>query len=107
MTDKITNWTKSDDAKVEDAIRCGASRRDLLKLMLASGVALSAGGVVFGRATSAVAATPVSGGHFKATRHRVFKPPVDQLNQDRLSLVLFNSSLGSLRMTPAYSMSNF
>lgn len=66
MTDKITNWTKSDDARVEDAIRRGASRRDLLKMMLASGVALSAGGAVFGRAQQAVAATPVSGGHFKA-----------------------------------------
>ncbi|KAH7139574.1 hypothetical protein B0J11DRAFT_421674 [Dendryphion nanum] len=43
----------------------------------------------------------VSGGHFKATRHRVFKPPVDQLQQERLSLVLFNSSVGDLRMTPA------
>ncbi|KAJ4354640.1 uncharacterized protein N0V89_006377 [Didymosphaeria variabile] len=44
----------------------------------------------------------VSGGHFKATRHRVFKPPVDQLQQERLSLVLFNSSLGEMRMSPAY-----
>jgi isopenicillin N synthase-like dioxygenase len=43
----------------------------------------------------------VSGGHFKATRHRVFKPPVDQLHQERLSLVLFNSSVGDLRMAPA------
>jgi hypothetical protein len=43
----------------------------------------------------------VSGGHFKATRHRVFKPPVDQLDQERLSLVLFNSSIGDLRMTEA------
>jgi isopenicillin N synthase-like dioxygenase len=43
----------------------------------------------------------VSGGHFKATRHRVYKPPVDQLDQERLSLVLFNSSVGELRMTPA------
>lgn len=43
----------------------------------------------------------VSGGHFKATRHRVFKPPVDQRNSERLSLVLFNSSVGDLRMTPA------
>ncbi|KAL4798595.1 hypothetical protein BDV19DRAFT_396511 [Aspergillus venezuelensis] len=43
----------------------------------------------------------VSGGHFKATRHRVFKPPVDQLNEERLSLVLFNSSVGDLRMQPA------
>lgn len=42
----------------------------------------------------------VSGGHFKATRHRVFKPPVDQLSQQRLSLVLFNSSVGDLRMSP-------
>ncbi|KAK4540665.1 hypothetical protein LTR36_008996 [Oleoguttula mirabilis] len=45
----------------------------------------------------------VSGGHFKATRHRVFKPPVDQLHEERLSLVLFNSSVGDLRMEPAYS----
>ncbi|KAG7531027.1 hypothetical protein FFLO_04638 [Filobasidium floriforme] len=43
----------------------------------------------------------VSGGHFKATRHRVFRPPADQLHEERLSLVLFNSSLGNLRMTPA------
>ncbi|KAJ5910695.1 gibberellin 3-beta hydroxylase [Penicillium tannophilum] len=27
----------------------------------------------------------VSGGHFKATRHRVFKPPVDQIHEERLS----------------------
>lgn len=43
----------------------------------------------------------VSGGHFKATRHRVFRPPADQLQQERLSLVLFNSSVGDLRMGPA------
>jgi isopenicillin N synthase-like dioxygenase len=45
----------------------------------------------------------VSGGHFKATRHRVYRPPVDQLQEERLSLVLFNSSVGDLRMTPAAS----
>jgi peptide/nickel transport system substrate-binding protein len=66
MTDKITNWTKADDAMVENAIRRGATRRDLLKLMLAGGVAASAGGIVLGRASQAVAATPVSGGAFKA-----------------------------------------
>ncbi|WVQ81087.1 hypothetical protein IAT38_003209 [Cryptococcus sp. DSM 104549] len=43
----------------------------------------------------------VSGGHFKATRHRVYKPPADQINTERLSLVQFNSSVGDLRMTPA------
>lgn len=43
----------------------------------------------------------VSGGHFRATRHRVYKPPADQLQEERLSLVLFNSSVGDLRMQPA------
>ncbi|WP_431324056.1 ABC transporter substrate-binding protein [Rhizobium sp. YTU87027] len=66
MTDRITNWTKADDAMVENAIRRGASRRDLLKMMLAGGIAASAGGIVLGRASQAVAATPVTGGAFKA-----------------------------------------
>ena len=35
MTDKITNWTSADDAMVESAIRRGASRRELLKMLLA------------------------------------------------------------------------
>ncbi|OHV87683.1 ABC transporter substrate-binding protein [Mesorhizobium sp. ORS 3428] len=66
MTDKITNWTGADDAMVENAIRRGASRRELLKMLLAGGAAVAAGSVVLGRATQAIAATPVSGGHFKA-----------------------------------------
>ena len=45
----------------------------------------------------------VSGGHFKATKHRVYKPPADQAHEERLSIVQFNSSVGDLRMTPAAS----
>jgi peptide/nickel transport system substrate-binding protein len=66
MTDKITNWTSADDAMVENAIRRGASRRELLKMLLAGGAAVAAGSLVLGRATQAVAAEPVSGGNFKA-----------------------------------------
>lgn len=44
----------------------------------------------------------VSGGHFRATRHRVYRPPADQLHEDRLTLVLFNSSVGDLLMQPAW-----
>ncbi|MCO6179776.1 ABC transporter substrate-binding protein [Ciceribacter sp. RN22] len=66
MSDKITNWTRNDDAMVEDAIRRGATRRELLHMMLAGGVALSAGGLVLGRASNAIAATPTKGGHLKA-----------------------------------------
>ncbi|TIU31531.1 MAG: twin-arginine translocation signal domain-containing protein, partial [Mesorhizobium sp.] len=53
MTDKITNWTSADDAMVENAIRRGASRRELLKMLLAGGAAVAAGSVVLGRATQA------------------------------------------------------
>jgi len=66
MNDKITNWTSADDAMVENAIRRGATRRDLLQMLLAGGIAAAAGGAIFGRASAAFAATPVSGGSLKA-----------------------------------------
>ncbi|WP_435167519.1 ABC transporter substrate-binding protein [Falsirhodobacter sp. 1013] len=59
------NWTGRDDAMVESAIRKGATRRDLLKMLMASGVALGAGGSLLLRAGQAVAQTPVTGGHLK------------------------------------------
>ena len=61
-----TNWTRHDDALVETMIRRGASRRDLLKMLAASGVAVAAAGPLLLRATSAVAQTPTTGGHLKA-----------------------------------------
>ncbi len=59
MSEKITNWTSSDDRMIENAIRRGATRRELLQMMLMGGVAAVAGTTILGRATSAVAATPV------------------------------------------------
>lgn len=67
MTNRdITNWTGADDAMVETAIRRGASRRDLLRMFMAGGISLAAGGSILGRATAALAQTPVSGGHLRA-----------------------------------------
>ncbi|OCX59977.1 ABC transporter substrate-binding protein [Thioclava sp. SK-1] len=66
MTKTPNNWTGRDDAMVETMIRGGASRRDLLKMLMASGVGAVAGGSVFMRAGAAVAATPVSGGSLRA-----------------------------------------
>jgi peptide/nickel transport system substrate-binding protein len=63
MSDMTTNWVPGDDAMVEAAIRRGASRRDLLKIMLANGVALAAGSAILGRADRAIATTPVKGAH--------------------------------------------
>lgn len=67
MTDNtLINWTSADDAMVENAIRRGASRRDLLKMLMAGGVAMTAGSAILGRAGQALAAAPVSGGSLKA-----------------------------------------
>jgi peptide/nickel transport system substrate-binding protein len=65
MNSKNTNWTNSDDAMLENAVRQGATRRELLHMLLAGGMAMSAGTVILGRASNAVAATPVAGGHLK------------------------------------------
>ncbi|MGF1593762.1 MAG: ABC transporter substrate-binding protein [Kiloniellaceae bacterium] len=62
----ITNWTLSDDAMVENALRRGASRREILRLFLAGGLSLAAGGTILGRAATVLAATPIKGGHMKA-----------------------------------------
>ncbi|KAK5115224.1 hypothetical protein LTR85_009982 [Meristemomyces frigidus] len=43
----------------------------------------------------------VSGGHFKATKHKVTDTPADQEQCERLSLVQFNGSVGDLRLAPA------
>lgn len=72
MTDKHSqnghtqNWTSNDDAMVENAIRRGATRRELMQLLLAGGVALTAAGSIMGRASNAIAATPIKGGALRA-----------------------------------------
>ncbi len=67
MTHEIApNWTPSDDRAVEQALRRGASRRDLLQMLMAGGLGLAAGGAVLGRAGSALAQAPRRGGSVKA-----------------------------------------
>jgi peptide/nickel transport system substrate-binding protein len=66
MNHGITNWSASDDAQVERALRSGATRRDLLRMFMAGGISLAAGSTLLGRAGAAFAATPVRGGHFIA-----------------------------------------
>ena len=43
----------------------------------------------------------ISGGHFKATTHKVTDTPADQEHLERLSIVQFNASAGDLRLAPA------
>ena len=66
MTKTPTNWTGRDDAVVENMIRRGASRRDLLRMLMASGVTAAAGGSLLMKASAAVAQTPTMGGTLRA-----------------------------------------
>ncbi|GGO53540.1 peptide/nickel transport system substrate-binding protein [Roseovarius pacificus] len=66
MTKTPTNWTGRDDAAVENMIRRGASRRDLLRMLMASGVTAAAGGSLLLKASEAVAQTPTMGGTLRA-----------------------------------------
>ncbi len=63
---ETTNWTPADARIVEDALRRGATRRDLLRMLMAGGVSMAAAGTILGRADVALAQTPVKGGHMKA-----------------------------------------
>jgi len=47
--------------------------------------------------------TQITGGYVKATIHRVFSPPDDQLDADRLGLIYFSLFANSTKIVPANS----
>ncbi|MGI4795135.1 MAG: ABC transporter substrate-binding protein, partial [Janthinobacterium lividum] len=64
MPERPSTWTLADDSAVETALRHGASRRDLLRILAAGGLSLSAAGAILGQTRPAMAA-PSKGGHLK------------------------------------------
>lgn len=62
----VTNWTPRDNAMIKNAISRGATRRDLLRMLIAGGVGLTAGTTLLGKATAAFAASPKKGGSIVA-----------------------------------------
>ncbi|MBK1699156.1 ABC transporter substrate-binding protein [Rhodovibrio salinarum] len=67
MTDRVpSNWTNKHDRMVEDALRRGASRRELLQMLLAGGIGATVGGTLIGRASRVLAAEPKHGGSLRA-----------------------------------------
>ncbi|MCB8840351.1 ABC transporter substrate-binding protein [Aurantimonas sp. VKM B-3413] len=105
----VTNWTGRDDAMVEDALRRGATRRDLLRLLMASGIGLAAGGTIIGRASQAWADTPKSGGSitaagWSASTADTLDPAKGSLSTDYVRACAFYNRLtfleegGSIRM---------
>jgi peptide/nickel transport system substrate-binding protein len=57
-----SRWSRNDDSAVENAIRSGATRRDLLRMLAAGGVVAATAGTFIGSARNAVAQTPKKGG---------------------------------------------
>jgi len=55
----------SDSSAIEEAIRRGATRRDLLKMLMASGATLGLAGAMIGSARQAIAQTPKRGGSIR------------------------------------------
>ena len=67
MTDPVvTNWTRSDEARLEEAMSRCSSRCELLRGLKLCGVCLGAGSPILGRAGAALAQTPRPGGALKA-----------------------------------------
>lgn len=112
---KVTNWSGHDDRMVEDAIRRGATRRDLLKMLAAGGIGLAAGAPIVGRAANAYAATPKSGGHITAagwssSTADTLDPVKSSLSTDYVRCAAFYNRLtfldenGNVRMELAESL---
>jgi peptide/nickel transport system substrate-binding protein len=67
MNDRRTSlWTLQDDRMVQAALRAGAGRRDLMRMLAGGGLAAASAGAILGRAKGARAATPTYGGHIVA-----------------------------------------
>ena len=57
--------SSADSARVQDALRRGASRRDVLGMLMGGGMALASAGSVFGAMRQARADAPVKGGRIR------------------------------------------
>lgn len=104
MTDDITNWMKSDETRVTEAIRRGATRRELLSMMMAGGASLAMGGLVIGRATRAAADTPKMGGKLRAagwssSTADTLDPAKASLSTDYVRICMFYNRLVFLDAT--------
>lgn len=99
--------SSSDHAKIENAIRRGATRRELLAMLMAGGMTAALGGVVVGGAKAAYAATPKSGGRIRAAGFSsgttdVLDPAKASLSTDYVRCHSFYNGLTRLdeRLTP-------
>ncbi|MCA0920816.1 ABC transporter substrate-binding protein [Pseudooceanicola nanhaiensis] len=98
---KPKGWRSTDDLMVESALRRGATRRDLLRMFAASGLALSAAGSLAASASRAFAETPQTGGALRVaigstSTGDTLDPARARQQADYLRLTTFYNKLVSL-----------
>jgi peptide/nickel transport system substrate-binding protein len=65
MRESAPRLSIADDAKLTDALRCGATRREVMGWLLASGMTATVAGTLIARASDALAQTPKKGGQLR------------------------------------------
>lgn len=91
----------ADTARIESAIRHGATRRELLGMLLAGGMGAAMAGTVLGSATKAYADTPKKGGSIRAAGYSsgttdTLDPAKQSLSTDYVRCTSFYNGLTSL-----------
>src|SRR6266851_151089 len=91
----------ADDAKLTAALRCGATRRELMGWLLASGMTATVAGTLIGRASDALAQTPKKGGQlrvaaFSSSTKDTLDPAKGSLSTDYARGFMFYNALARL-----------
>ena len=97
----ITSLSKADQAWVEQAVRRGASRREILGWLAAGGISLTSGAGLLASATDAVAQAPRKGGRIKVAASSISQadtldPAKQSLSTDYSRCSMFYNGLTSL-----------
>jgi peptide/nickel transport system substrate-binding protein len=81
---RVVTLSSTDNARVQAALKAGASRRDVLRMLAAIGVAASGAGSLVGGARQAIAETPKRGGHIRVAGNST--SPADTVDPAKQSL---------------------
>lgn len=105
----LTILSRTDAERIRDALRAGASRRDVMRMLMAAGMSASLSGGVVASISSAIAATPKKGGRIRvagnsASTADTVDPAKQSLSTDYSRCTMFYNGLtrldGSLTPQP-------
>ena len=91
----------TDGAKLTDALRCGATRREVMGWLIASGMTATVAGTLIARASDVLAQTPKNGGYlrvagFSSSTKDTLDPAKGTLSTDYVRGFMFYNALARL-----------